>query len=337
MRGTILTVLLAGVLCAGAGFGAAAEEPLVGIGKAADGTAIAEANEEIAAKGETAEGLDQEEKGMAETINARVSRMSREEKVGQMLLVSPAQLCDGEDWTANPDMVIQNMKNYYVGGLVFFSEDLDHPEAVRDLIRRTRELEGIPVLTVAAAGGSLATGFVKPEESTAVLLGPLSIGTDGIWCYSTVQEPGETERGLGILLDAKPGVSSDLDMDFAIVTHARVQYDPAVSGLEGRAADDGRPASMARSLVTGELRETFDGVIMTDSLCMPEATQSYGGDMAVMNALQAGADLLTAPANVMTAYYGIHSAIDEQMVAEAQIDASVARILEAKAKLGLNF
>ena len=54
-----------------------------------------------------------------------------------------------------------------------------------------------------------------------------------------------------------------------------------------------------------------------------------------MYALQAGADILTMPENPVNAYYGILSAIDEQLVTEAQIDASVDKVLELKKTLGL--
>ena len=74
---------------------------------------------------------------------------------------------------------------------------------------------------------------------------------------------------------------------------------------------------------------------MTDSLSMTSAEENYGADMAVMYALQAGADILTTPENPVNAYYGILSAIDEQLVTEAQIDASVDKVLELKKTLGL--
>lgn len=280
--------------------------------------------------------------GMAENINAYVSQMTREDKVGQMLLVSPSQLCDGGDWTANMDTVLQNMKNYHVGGLVFFTEDLTDLDAVKTLIDKANEQGSIPVLTVADAGGSLETGFTKPDESTSMHIGPYAIGTEGIWCYSTQQTPSEEMQNAGILLDVTPGFSPETGADFVVVTHAKVNYASVadVNGLELLEMDDGRPASMSRILVTEQLKNGesgFEGTVFTDSLSMLEAVQTYGSDMAVMYALQAGADILTAPSNVLNAYYGIHSAIDEQLVTEEQIDGSMIRILELKAKLGLQF
>ena len=344
MKRKLCGLLLAGIFCMMNGcWTLAADQTLVGISGSEAGVPGAGVENRLSAEedGTTDAAAPKQDGKMEETIRARVDRMSREEKVGQMLLVSPSQLCDGGDWAANMDTVIQNMKNYYVGGLVFFADDLEDSNAVKILVDRVKEQEEIPVLTVSDAGGSLETGFTKPDENTNMKIGPLSLGTDGIWCYSTQQTPSEEWQEEGILLDVTPGMSPETGAGFAIVTHAKVKYsaDAEMTGLENTAQDDGRPASMARSLVTEFLKEEtgFDGVVMTDSLSMPEATQNYGEDMAVMNALQAGADILTAPSNVLTAYYGIHSAIDEQLVTEEQINESVTRILEAKAKLGLNF
>lgn len=330
MKKRIMAALMVGMVCIVNSFGVfAADQTLVGISGEVIGN-------ESGTAGSTEAELDA---GITNPIREYVAQMSREEKVGQMMLLSPSQLCSGGNWTENMDTVIQNMKNYYVGGLIFFAEDLANPEAVKTLIGKVNEQGKIPVLTVSDESGSLEAGFTKPEEDTNMNIGPLSIGTDGIWCYSTQQTPAEEWKAMGILLDVTPGMSPETEADFAIVTHAKVTYSTVQesNGPVSTAADDGRPASMARSLVTGTLRSAFQGVVMTDSLSMPEATENYGGNMAVMNALQAGADILTAPFDVMTAYYGIHSAIDEEMVTEEQINASVIRILEAKAKLGLDF
>ena len=344
MKRKLCGLLLAGIFCMTNGcLTLAADQTLVGISGSETGVPGTGVEHRLSTEedGTTDAAAPKQDGKMEETIRARVDRMSREEKVGQMLLVSPSQLCDGGDWAANMDTVIQNMKNYYVGGLIFFAEDLKDPNAVKTLIDKVKEQEGIPVLTVVDAGGSLEAGFTKPDESINRNIGPLSMGTDEIWCYSTQQTPSKEWQERGILLDVTPGMMPETGACFAVVTHAKVKYstDSEITGMENTGQDDVRPASMTRRLVTEFLKKEtgFDGVVVTDSLSMPEAMQNYGGDMAVMNALQAGADILTAPSNVLTAYYGIHSAIDEQLVMEEQINESVTRILEAKARLGLNF
>lgn len=249
--------------------------------------------------------------------------MTREEKAGQMLMAAPSQLCQG-DWTENVQQVLQTIDLYHIGSVIFFAEDLEHPDAVKELTDALAAREDmIGILTVADRSGSITGGLTKPDNDTTLTVGPFAYGAEDTWCYGITGAPDADLSELGILLDGSAGAAAD----FAVVTHAKVNGDSDM--------DAGRPASMARSLVQNTLKTEFDGVVLTDSLSMEAATQPYGADMAVQYALQAGNTILTAPSNLMTAYYGILSAMDEQLVSEEQINDSVQRILTAKEGLGL--
>lgn len=259
--------------------------------------------------------------------------MTKEDKVGQMLMVSPSQLCGG-DWTQDTQQVLQNIDLYHIGNLIFFEEDLKNQEAVKALTDALAGKTGlIGVLTAADGTGSLANGFTKPTADTVLATGPFEEGTDGLWGYGITVASVADLQALGITIDITPGISPDAASDsaqsasFAVVTHAKVNSDNDMDG--------GRPASMAKSIVKDNLRSIFDGVILTDSLSMTAATEVYGADMAVQYAFQAGNDILTAPSNPGNAYYGMLSAMDEQLVSEEQVNESVLRILEAKEALGL--
>lgn len=259
--------------------------------------------------------------GASSQAQSRLALMTREEKIGQMLMVSPGQLCGGGDWTEQIDQVIQNLNFYHVGSLLFFAEDLNDMDAVKELTAAIAGEDGIPVLLAADASGSVASGLTKPEDSAQLAVSCVD-GTGSCWAYSLEETPAQELKDMGIVLD----VSAGSGQDFAVITHA-------VYGGADASAEMSRPASMTKSAVA-ELRSGFSGVILTDSLSVTDVVNSYGADMAVMYAMQAGADLLTAPANLMNAYYGMLSAIDEQMVTEEQINASVLRILDAKQALG---
>lgn len=259
----------------------------------------------------------------SENTGTGVSRMSREERAGQMLLVSPAQLCGEGNWTENIEQVVQNLETYHIGGLLFLAEDLSNRDAVKALTDAVQGIGSIPVLTAADSTGSLADGLAKPQAGDASVLGTgqLVTGAEAVWAYGLAEAPSEELAELGIVLEIVPGTGTD----FAVVTNEKVK----------NPMDDGRPAAMSKSMITTTLKADFEGVVMTDSLTMPAATEAYGGDMAVMYALQAGADVLTLPSNPVNAYYGILSAIDEQLVTEDQINASVGKLLGIKEKLGM--
>lgn len=261
----------------------------------------------------------------SEQVRRLLSVMTKEEKAGQMLMVSPSQLADGGDWVSNIDQVLQNIRLYHIGSLIFFEEDLQNEAAVKELTGQLASWEeGIRVMAAADPSGSLTGGLTKAGTDAVLSVGPLSIASDGeLWCYGTTGSAGPELSSLGILVDLSAGSG----VDFAVTTHALAE--------SGDLSGNSRPASMTRTLVQDTLKGVFDGIVMTDSLSMPEAVQPYGAEMAVQYALLAGNDLLTAPANVMNAYYGMLSAVDEQLVAGEQINASVEKILLEKQKLGL--
>ena len=109
----------------------------------------------------------------------------------------------------------------------------------------------------------------------------------------------------------------------------------AVVGIEG---PDAPPATMSPFFGTRLLREElgFRGLLFTDALDMGGVTRRYGRAEAAVRALQAGADVLLMPPDLRGAIEAVLAALQEGRVEEARIDASVRRILEAKARAGLH-
>lgn len=108
----------------------------------------------------------------------------------------------------------------------------------------------------------------------------------------------------------------------------------AVVGVEG--ADAG-PATLSRGFMTGILRDEmqFDGLLVTDAMTMGGVAKRYGATEPLLMALEAGADVLLMPRNVSDAIETVMAAVTGGRLTEARIDASVRRILTAKARAGL--
>jgi beta-glucosidase-like glycosyl hydrolase/CubicO group peptidase (beta-lactamase class C family) len=108
---------------------------------------------------------------------------------------------------------------------------------------------------------------------------------------------------------------------------------PALTG-------DSLPATLNRQILTGLLRDSlhFRGMVVTDALDMGAIVQGYGATDAPIRALEAGADLLlqVPPGDVSAVIAAITAAVHSGRLTEARIDASVRRLLAAKAALGLN-
>ncbi len=99
----------------------------------------------------------------------------------------------------------------------------------------------------------------------------------------------------------------------------------------------GEPATLSPLISEGLLREEmgFGGLIVTDALDMAGIAGGNAGDAAV-KAVLAGADFILLPRDPVVAVEALVRAVDQGLLSEARIDASVRRILEAKERLGLD-
>jgi len=82
----------------------------------------------------------------------------------------------------------------------------------------------------------------------------------------------------------------------------------------------------------------FKGLVVTDALDMAGLTRLYGppDGRAAVDAFKAGCDLLTLPADLDASYRAMLAAAQSGEIPLAQIDASVLKILKAKASVGLH-
>ncbi len=101
--------------------------------------------------------------------------------------------------------------------------------------------------------------------------------------------------------------------------------------------DRGTPATLSRPILTDLLRRemNYDGLIATDAMDMAGVANQWSPGEAAVRAVLAGADmlLLAEPESVLPA---LAEAVRSGRLPPERVDASVARILRAKAWLGLN-
>jgi beta-N-acetylhexosaminidase len=98
------------------------------------------------------------------------------------------------------------------------------------------------------------------------------------------------------------------------------------------------PASLSRPIVGGLLRGEmkFEGLIYTDSMSMDAVSRRLSPGAAAVRALQAGNDVILHSPDDFAAADGIKAAVARGDVPLAQLEASVRRVLTAKARLGLH-
>jgi beta-N-acetylhexosaminidase len=119
-------------------------------------------------------------------------------------------------------------------------------------------------------------------------------------------------------------------VDAVMTAHVRVlALDP----------DPGRVATTSPAIMTGLLKNQlgFRGIVVTDALDMAGLVGLYAknpGRVAV-DAFKAGSDVLTEPYNLDACYRAMLDAVRSGEIGQDRLDASVLKILQAKASLGL--
>jgi beta-N-acetylhexosaminidase len=171
-------------------------------------------------------------------------------------------------------------------------------------------------------------------------------------------------RGYGMMTTAKhfPGhgdTSTDSHLSVAQVTGNRARLDSVelapfrkaiaagvdsvmvahvtVPALE---ADPNRVATTSPAIVSDLLKRQlgFQGIVVTDALDMAGLTRLYSTNIgrAAVEAFKAGSDLLLIPADLDASYNAVLEAARSGEIPAARLDASVLKLLKAKASLGLD-
>jgi beta-N-acetylhexosaminidase len=98
------------------------------------------------------------------------------------------------------------------------------------------------------------------------------------------------------------------------------------------------PTTLSRRMVSGLLRDElgFGGLVYTDSMGMQAVTRMMGAGEAAVRAVQAGNDVVLHSPDDRAAFAAIKAAVENGEIPRAQLDASVGRVLRAKARAGLH-
>ena len=108
--------------------------------------------------------------------------------------------------------------------------------------------------------------------------------------------------------------------------------------VPGVLGEDAPPATFSPYFLDRLLRREmgFDGLVLTDALRMGAITGGYGAGEAAVRALEAGSDVLLAPADVEATVDAVVAAVASGRISRARLEESVRRILELKARVGLH-
>jgi beta-glucosidase-like glycosyl hydrolase len=98
------------------------------------------------------------------------------------------------------------------------------------------------------------------------------------------------------------------------------------------------PATFSHPVVTGLLRQQlgFDGLIYTDAMTMDAVTKMGTSGENAVKAILAGVDMVLDSPDTMDAFRRVKAAVDAGDIPRDRLQASVRRVLTAKARLGLH-
>ncbi len=98
------------------------------------------------------------------------------------------------------------------------------------------------------------------------------------------------------------------------------------------------PATLSAAILTKLLRDDlgFHGLIVTDAMDMGAVVNGFGETEASVRAIEAGADVVLMPMDAEAAVNAIVAAVHRGRISQKRLDQSVARVLAAKIKVGLD-
>ena len=214
-----------------------------------------------------------------------------------------------------------------LGVHVNFAPVVDVNNNPRNPVINTRSFGEDPALV-----GRLASAYVRGLQSAGVIAtlkhfpGHGDTDVDSHLGLPVIKHPRERLDAIE-LPPFKAGISAGAE---AVMTgHIEMPaFDPTPA----------TPTTLSQSIVSGVLRKelAFRGLIYTDSMGMQGVTNMHAPGEAAVRAVLAGNDVVLHSPDDGAAYAGILEAVKSGRIPQPKVDASVERLLRAKARAGLH-
>jgi beta-N-acetylhexosaminidase len=231
------------------------------------------------------------------------------------------------DVNNNPDNPVINTRSY--------GED---PEMVAEFTRAF--IEG------AQAAGAMACakhfpGHGDTATDSHIGLPLVGVSRERLEKLELVPFRAAIEAGVGSIMSAHialPRIEADLAAPVRRLNERESATAEFLSQTEATAGRVTLPATLSPKIMSGLLRKElkFSGVIVTDAMSMAGIAARYTPAQAAVKAIMAGADVIEKSPDIDAAIAGIKWAVATGEITEARINASVERVLRAKAALGLS-
>src|SRR5467141_4029335 len=288
-------------------------------------------------------------------VENTLRKMSVDEKIGQLLFATYHGSLTATD-TAAYRQITHDVTDLHVGGFINITQGSPLGIVKSQAYPTALEARAVGVHWIYAPDADVNNNPGNPIINTR------SFGEDPARVAEFVSEFVRGVRENGGLATAKhfPGhgdtvADSHIDLPVIRADRARLdqlelvpfraaiamQVDSIMTGhlnVPALEPDPNTPATLSHSILTDLLRNQlgYQGLIVTDALDMGGITVRYAPGEAAVRAVVAGADALLMPPVPDAAFEALQGAVKSGRISKERLDASVRRILQAKARLGLN-
>ncbi len=275
--------------------------------------AEAEATTEAATEATTE--AEYTEPALAENVQNRLADMTLEEKVALMFVVSPEKLTGEDKVTIAGDKTRSYLNQYHVGGLCYSHTNYVDETQIKDLLTNTQTM-------ATDVMGYTPILFARDKRSADMLYA--SRTNVGGLCSALATENGVKTTESGTLVTKLIRYPSDDAQDVA-----------GIVMLEAALGEDNALTCMSADAVKNYRSEnSYTGILMTGRLDDAVVTDQYTSAEAVVAAVQAGVDMVYEPENFEEAYQALVTAVQDEDIAEADIDKAAGRILTYMESVG---
>jgi beta-N-acetylhexosaminidase len=256
-------------------------------------------------------------------VTVRIGEMSLHEKVCQLFVVTPESLTNGENYSVAGEMTKAALKDYPVGGLVYFAKNIDSAEAISQMIANTKHY--------AAEQGMVPLFYSVDEEGGTVARCAEKAGTN--WFSSMYYYK---EGGKDIAFANAETIGSDIaglgfDLDFAPVADTWSNPYNTVIGSRAYSDDFHQSAELVASAVEGfhsggvyctlkhfpghgdTAGDSHYGAVYTDKT-IAELTQ--GEYLAFESGIASGADMVMVGHITMNGVDGLPATLSHTMITD---------------------
>lgn len=152
-----------------------------------------------------------EEESVNKDIQSIIDSMDLEDKVAQMFMLTPEALTGVEKVVEAGEKTKDAIEKYPVGGIIYFAQNLQDPEQVREMTERIQEYSmeriGLPLLlSVDEEGGTVTRFGNNPlfEYDASADIGAIGASGDTQQAYELGERIGSLLADLGLNMDNAP-------------------------------------------------------------------------------------------------------------------------------------